>query len=312
MHQAPRVQRHVARRRTVNQRRWLEPNPVVWLTLPARWQSAPLWVLALGSCALFLGLVTTLPSSFWMVWTQLSWLLTFGLYLWTASQASRFLVEARRSGLLELLLVTPLNSRDIADGQWRALLRSFAAPVLLIVLLQVAGALLAPLGGIFRAAVGGTGSLPEIAIGSLMGLLVAGTTVANLIALVWVGMWMGLTHHTSSVPALKSFVFVQLLPSLGISLASTLLAALVMFGRVAGSMGTPPSTALLLSFPLIMAGISAILTLAKDAAFFIWARNRLRDNFREHASRSSRLKENLVPPFVAGPVPPVQGLEGHA
>ncbi len=306
---SPALQRYVARRRTVNQRRWLEPNPVVWLTLPARWQSAPLWVLALGSCALFLGLVTTLPSSFWMVWTQLGWLLTFGVYLWTASQASRFLVEARRSGLLELLLVTPLNSRDIVDGPWRALLLSFAAPVVIIVLLQAAGALITPLGGIFQAAGGGTGSLREIAIRTLMGLLVAGTTVANLVALVWVGLWMGLTHHTSSVPALKSFVFVQVLPSLGISVASTLLSVLVMFGGFVGSRGTPPSSALMLSLPLIMAGISAVLTVAKDAAFFVWARNRLRNDFRVQASLSTRPKDHFVPQLVADPVPPMQGLQ---
>jgi hypothetical protein len=154
--------------------------------------------------------------------------------------------------------------------------------------------------------------LPEIAIGSLIGLLAAVTTLANLVALIRVGMWMGLTHNTTSIPALKSLVFVQVLPSLGISLASTLLAALFMFGRFAGSMGSPPSSVFLLGFPLIVAGISAVLTVAKDAAFFVWARNRLRNEFREQASRSSRPKDDFVPRLVAGPVPPVQRLEGHA
>jgi ABC-type transport system involved in multi-copper enzyme maturation permease subunit len=306
------LQRRVARRRTVSQRRLLEPNPVVWLTLPARWQSVPLWALALGSCALFLGFSASFPSPFFMVWSQVSRLLTFGVYLWTASQASRFLVEARRSGLLELLLVTPLSSRDIVAGQWRALLRAFAAPVLLIVLLQAIGALLAPVGGMFQVTGGGTGSLPMIAIGTVMGLLAAATTLANLVALTWVGMWMGLTHHTSSVPALKSFVFVQVLPSLGISVASTLLAAVVMFGRFAGSMGTPPSNALLLSFPFIMVGISAVLTVAKDAAFFVWARRRLRNDFCEQASRASGPKDKFVTRTVAGPATAIGGVEDRA
>jgi hypothetical protein len=234
------------------------------------------------------------------------------VYLWIASQASRFLVEARRSGLLELLLVTPLNSREIIDGQWRALLRSFSAPVLLILVLQAAGALLMPLGGLLRATGAATSSLAETAIGTILALLAAATAAANVIALVWVGMWMGLTHQTSSIPALKSFLFVQVLPSLGISLASTLLAALFMFSGFAGSMGTPRANALLLSFPLLMAGISAVLTLAKDAGFFIWARNRLRKDFREQASRSTRRTENLTPPLAAAQVGPVQGLEGRA
>lgn len=300
------VQRRVRSRRSASQRRLLQTNPVVWLTLPAWWQTAPLWVLALVSCALLLAFLTTVPSSFWAVWAQLSWILAFGVYFWTASQASRFLVEARRSGLLELLLVTPLKSPEIIDGQWRALLRSFSAPVLLIVIVQSAGALLMPLGGMYRATGGGTGSFAEASIGSIMGLFAAGTVIANVIALVWVAMWMGLTHRTSSVPALKSFVFVQVLPSLGINLASTLLAALLMFSRFASSMRTPPSNALLLSFPLFMAGISAALTLAKDAVFFVWARNRLRNNFREQASRSTLRTENLRLPLVPSPAPPVQ------
>ena len=45
------------------------------------------------------------------------------LYLWTASQACRFFIEARRSGLIELLLAAPVSVRDIVQGQWRALLR---------------------------------------------------------------------------------------------------------------------------------------------------------------------------------------------
>jgi hypothetical protein len=37
--------------------RWLDINPVVWLTLPAKWQAIPVWILALASFSIFVVLV---------------------------------------------------------------------------------------------------------------------------------------------------------------------------------------------------------------------------------------------------------------
>ena len=54
-----------------------------------------------------------------------------------ALQACRFFVEARRSGALEMLLCTPLTSRDIIRGQALALRKSFLWPVVSLLALQV-------------------------------------------------------------------------------------------------------------------------------------------------------------------------------
>ena len=81
-----------------------------------------------------------------MIWNWIGGLFILILYLWAASQACRFFVEARRSGLLELLLATPLNERQIVAGQWRALLRMFGLPVLLLLGVHVAGSTLSQLG----------------------------------------------------------------------------------------------------------------------------------------------------------------------
>ncbi|MGA1237709.1 MAG: ABC transporter permease [Limisphaerales bacterium] len=48
-------------------------------------------------------------------------------------QASRFLVEARKSGALELLMSTALSPQEIVDGQVRALTGLFRGPVWLLV-----------------------------------------------------------------------------------------------------------------------------------------------------------------------------------
>jgi hypothetical protein len=49
--------------------------------------------------------------------------------------------------------------------------------------------------------------------------------------------------------------------------------------------GVPYNT-FMLSFPLLIAGLSALLSLAKDAAFLVWARDRLFSRFRVEAART--------------------------
>src|SRR5207247_10466385 len=53
-----------------------------------------------------------------------------------ASEAAGRFVEARRRGELELLLVTPLSSRNISRGHLKARRRQFLMPVLLVVLID--------------------------------------------------------------------------------------------------------------------------------------------------------------------------------
>jgi hypothetical protein len=134
------------RRRQRLRRKLLERWPIAWLGCRERWQAWGLWtvtVLAVG------GFASTLlyqeGREGWIIWNYLGGPVVLILYLWAASQACRFLAEARRSGFLELLLATPVDEQDIVRGQWRALLRMFALPVLLLVGLQAGGAALSQL-----------------------------------------------------------------------------------------------------------------------------------------------------------------------
>jgi len=65
----------------------------------------------------------------WMGWGYFAGIFTLLFYVGIASQAALFFVEAKRSGLLELLLATPLTSAQVAQGQWRALVRMFGLPM---------------------------------------------------------------------------------------------------------------------------------------------------------------------------------------
>ena len=275
--------------RAGRRRKLIEPNPVVWLALRDRWQWIVVWLMVLLVLVPLVVLLMTLSlsSMVWIIWAQVGSLILVVFYLWMASQASRFFVEARKSGLMELLLVTPLTAREIVLGQWQALTRMFAFPVILLLLAQLAGTILSRHAsiGIMGAVAGG--NAPSVALKLISAVLSGVSTIANLAALAWFGMWMGLNSKNASVASLKTLVFVQVLPSLGISIASTSIAGALMFSRVYA--GGTPSNAVFLTFPLVMAGLSAVLCLAKDAAFVIWARNRLYASLRATAACQPRV-----------------------
>jgi hypothetical protein len=187
------------------------------------------------------------------------------------------------------------------------LLRLFGLPVACLVLVQLAGAIMSQRSSLNLMASSGMGA----GMSGIYALLTAATTLvtvpANLVALSWFGMWMGLTSKGGNIAALKTLLFVQVLPWLAISFVSTSLAGLLMFGRLLNN-GAPSNT-MLFSFPLLMAVLAGALTLAKDVAFFSWSRARLYSRFRVEAARSdskgmtpgfSPLK-TTVPPVIAAP-----------
>jgi ABC-type Na+ efflux pump permease subunit len=62
----------------------------------------------------------------------LGWLAGVWMQVVVIFQASRFLVEERKSGGLELLMSTALSPEEIVNGQVRALVRIFRGPVWLL------------------------------------------------------------------------------------------------------------------------------------------------------------------------------------
>ena len=131
-------------RRAALRRKLMSRNPVLWLACRERWQSAAVWVITTLVVIFFLGalgasLAWDVPSELWIMWSFVGGALTLMFYLGTASQAGRFFVEARRSGLIELMLAAPLGGKEIVHGQWRALVRLFAVPAILFLCVQLAG-----------------------------------------------------------------------------------------------------------------------------------------------------------------------------
>jgi ABC-type transport system involved in multi-copper enzyme maturation permease subunit len=266
-------------------RRLLEVNPILWLNCRERWQPIGIWVLTVAVLGTFVAVALLLPSEVWFVWRQCSYLYVLLLYLWMASQASRFFVDARRTGVIELLLIAPLGGKEIVLGQWRALWRLFALPVMLLVAAHVLGMGLSHESIWSVMAQRGPG-LAEVIL-SLAMAVVSGISVgANLLALSWYGMWAGLTSKNATLASLKTLLVVQVVPWLGIWFVSTFVAGLIVISYQVVGTG-PASSTMAITFPLVMGGVSAALAVGKDACFIVWARKKLFTSFHEQVVRSA-------------------------
>ena len=231
-----------ARFRLALRRRLLDRNPVRWMVARERWQSLGLWVVALLAASTFGLVAASGPPLAWVIWSQSSRLFLLVLYLWTASQSSLFFVEGRRNGLLEVLLVTPMTSREIVQGQWGAWWRTVSMPALVVLVLQAAGSCLAQQAsrGMTAGAIGV--ARPDFVFTMLLGVLGAISAAANLLALSWFGMWMGVTSKKASLATLKTILFVQVIPWLVISFVSAFIAMLVVIPVIMTSGGFPRTT----------------------------------------------------------------------
>ncbi len=284
----------------------LRKNPVMWLAARERGQAFWLWVVAVVMTSVFLALLTTgAPGGLWMAWSMVNTGLWYVLYLWAAAKGCQFFAEARRNGMIELMLAAPLTAQETVNGPWHAFVRMFAAPVLLLLGLQFVASLMAYRGS--GSMVGGSGGMFGLGGASGWGLMlfaaVGGAVVAfaNLVALGWFGLWMGLVSKTARMATLKTIVFVQVLPWFAMVLISGLAIPLVMFAGPWLNPGNAASqSAMSIWIPFAFTALPAGLALAKDVFFWELARRKLTRGFRELAVRAViPVRAVAGPPVIA-------------
>jgi hypothetical protein len=131
--------------------------------------------------------------------------------------------------------------------------------------------------------------------------------VANLLALFWFGMWMGMTSKTANFATLKTIVFVQVLPWFGIAIATTTASvAIAMSSGFTGGGRTGVATIRFSLAPLFYVAVPVVLNVLKSWAFVYWSRKKLYLSFRDEATRSiGQTRIATTPPLaVARQVPP--------
>jgi ABC-type transport system involved in multi-copper enzyme maturation permease subunit len=201
-------------------------SPVEWLVERQRGMRAIIWAGVLSGVfyyiffrAFFAWRTTAMPNAMWLVY----WIpnLLFGsisgaFFAWAAS---RFFVETRKNGELELLLTTPVGPECIVRDQWRVLLAALAAPIFVSVL-----AMLLPFGysmlTIFQRLGGNNVFLPY----SISMLLSAANVVVGTLALCRVGLWFGLRAPGQGTAILWTLAVAKGVPYI-VSFAWSLLSA---------------------------------------------------------------------------------------
>lgn len=258
--------------------RWLAENPVRWLAGRDLWMGRFLWFMLLGA--------TLLTVLFAASAEQLQVVITIGtgatglfvllMNLWVAAFATRFFVDAMRTGTMELLLATPLQAAQVVRGQWWALRRTFAVPILVLMLLE-AGLNALQIEESIRNSLKNSPTYPVDVVtyqivNSVCSLL---TSMTGLFAVAWFGMWMGLTTKKANHAVLKTIVFVQVLPFIALMFVNI---GLIFTLSFAGS----SVSSMWLAQPIV-----TLLSIAMDIAFIVIARKKLLNQVREIAAQSS-------------------------
>lgn len=198
--------------RSARRRPLLDRDPVLWMVTRKTW---PAWVFPVVS----LTLVALVAVAWWMdstmgavTATTIAWVLALVIRVSMAFQSCRFFSEARRSGAFELLICTPLTTREMLRGQWLAIRRHHLIPVIAVLGLYAMG-MVATFGfsGSAAAAVSAGGWMPVwIMIGWHVYPMLR--FVADVFAVVAVGMLMGLTSRKPGHAVGLTILFTMVLP----------------------------------------------------------------------------------------------------
>lgn len=194
----------------------LERNPVLWLTTRNPWPTAALNLLLLiavmGTAAFALSGDRYLTSSYVLG----ALILNFLVKVLVAEQSARFFAEARRENALELLLGTPLTQEQIINGQILALERFFLLPVSIILLVEFCGGLLGTFFGSYHGSKwNGADEAVYFVIGSMLYL---GMFCADIAAVIWAGMWFGLSSKKPARAGSRTVLIVLVAPLAGLLL----------------------------------------------------------------------------------------------
>jgi len=207
-------------------------GPVHWLVNRQRGVRAAIWAAALigisanaGTFALvkFLGVGGGFMP-YYSVPGFVTSILGGALLAWAAS---RFFLDARRRGELELLLTTPVGSGSIVSGQWAALKSMIAGPLLVMMVPFVIQAL--------------TYSTRQVGVNGFYVLFSTVLGVVNtflsVAALCWVGMWFGLRSKGQAATILRTVAMAKLAPHIGVVVSQAILIPLMMAGGAGGLSG---------------------------------------------------------------------------
>ena len=236
-------------------------NPYYWLT--ARDRFKPYYVLwFLCGCGAFWALLWSYNKRDMLeqeVFFACAMVLHTALKVWVAAEAGRQFSEDRKSSALELTLSTPIQVKEILEGQFLGLLRQFGLPIGAVLLFDVIGMVLGA-----RMRMGADTDAVLMWVAMMIIFVIDAVTIATF------GMWLGLTARRSSRAIAQTLFYVLCLPWL------------ILFGMFTYMMlvrfSGPDSMA-------FFVGTYFVVSLAVDFVLFLKASGNLTSRFREVATQ---------------------------
>ena len=253
----------------------LNANPVGWLVWRVRsFRTSRRLLMAL---MITIGLV--LPGfvvlagagidDLWIFMGALVWVGSFWIRLEVARHAVTTIHEAKASGALEQILVTPVDEKEFRRGHFAAMVRFWIWPVILLASLPIVAALFSMFmeGWIFD------DTLFGVSIMGLMSGLIAVVFFGDLFALYYSGCWFALRSSNYSAAFWKTFGFVYLLPTIG---------------------------------SVLFCWMGQFIWLITDIIFIVWPLTSLQGNFRRAVSGEYGIRyARPLPSPATAPTPPV-------
>jgi hypothetical protein len=252
----------------------LARNPMFWLAVHQSGTASAMYLFAVAAAVGAAGFLVA-PDAFMPYYLGGCCVANFVIKGWVAAQACRFNAQARRTSMLEMTLVSPLTSEQITSGQIQALVRVFLPAIAVTLGVELLGLFL----GLTLGTSAGSADTTLIFASIVYLALFACDTAAVM----WTGMWFGLTAKKESQAITKTIAYVLVAPYLTLP--------------ICGCLGIP-------------------LFLFSSIAWLNWARHRLQTDFREYATGRqphayARPDGTLlpVPSFTRRPppLPPIQG-----
>jgi ABC-type transport system involved in multi-copper enzyme maturation permease subunit len=231
-------------------------NPVYWLAVREGSRGRILWLVAGGLSLGGLmagGAALSQPSRLVGLW-----ICGLGVHLvatlWVAWEACHSFTRLRQSGMLELLLATPLPTFLLVEGERAALRRLFLWPVVLLGGVELA------LAGVLSVLQLGPGATADAVVTIVLASLLVGgglgLWVMDMMAVALVGMWLSLVSRNPAQAWARTVLWVLI----------------------------GPLFLLLFSAMICCGGLAPFLILGKDLLFINWANRNLRLRLREVAA----------------------------
>jgi ABC-type transport system involved in cytochrome c biogenesis permease component len=168
-------------------RRLLDRGVMVWLSGRLWIRSGLLWALIASGVFFWwlLRLILGMDNDGPFVWLVVSFVLHALFKMSVASEAPRQFHDDRRSGAMELLMTTPVEPVEMVRGRMRALIRRYAVPLMVLMLLDT---------GFLVWMTQNRNGVNEREF-FWMGWMRLLTLVLDCGALAWTGMWVGVSSR---------------------------------------------------------------------------------------------------------------------